>query len=124
MKRYTIADYLSDAEKQRILAHRFVMQGEETGQFDADGVPMVHRDLIPVSVEDGSCPLSYLAGIDNPAPDETAVALAVRSNGVVEYFEDNFDAIATAAAEFIEDWDAGRIPPAELAAALGVAVPS
>lgn len=124
MKRYAIADFLSDAEKQRILAHRFVMKGEETGELDADGAPIVHRGTVPVSVEDRSCPLAYLAGIDSPAPDETAVALAVRSNGVVEYFEDNFDAIANAAADFIEDWDAGKIPPGELAAALGVEVPS
>lgn len=122
MKRYSIADYLTEQDRERILSHRFAVQGEETGEVDADGVPMIHREFIATSVEDGSCPLAYLQGIDSLAPQPVDVALSVRSYGPVDYWEDNFDAISDAAAEFIEDWDAGRIPPAELAAALGAAV--
>lgn len=144
MKRYAIADHLTEDVKQTILSHRFVMRGESTGELDADGIEIIYHDRVPVSVDDRCCPLAYLPRIEEnqSAPDGREVAAAILTKLSFEYPHDAqcespktrygdcecrerlYLALVDAAEDFIEDWDHGKIPPGELAAALGVAVPS
>lgn len=144
MKRYAISDHLTEDVKQRILSHRFVMRGESTGELDADGLEIIYREMVPVSVEDRCCPLAYLPRIEEhqSAPDAREVAAAILTKLSFEYPHDaHCESPATsygdcecrerlylrlvdAADDFIEDWDHGKIPPSELAMALGAAGPS
>lgn len=133
---YAIAQYLTEAQVDAILAHRFVRRGEPTGRLDADGEVILHRELIPASADDCICPMGYLGGIDSPAPSADAVAQVIfrdlpmrwdyhdaqcESSPTTNCGCDDrlWDAVAEAAVDFIEDWDANKIPPEQLAQALG-----
>lgn len=100
---YAIAQYLSGDDKRRMLAHRYTQLGDET----------------PVSVDDGSCPLAYVGGIDlrSLAPEAEDVArILVRR---IDWPSENlYGEIFEAAMAFIDDWDDGKIT--DLHAALGV----
>lgn len=117
---YAIAKYLSDEDKQRILAHRFVRAGEETGERDADGLPIVYVGKVPASIDDEYCPLAYVGGLScalsAPEPEDVALALSARAWPPLsdEQYDERYDA----AEVFINDWDDGKIT--DLYAALGV----
>lgn len=117
---YKIADFLTDEHKQRILAHRYIRPGEPTGE-QLDGEPVIYTGVVPVSADDLVCPLAYIPEVDHneSAPGPMDVAIALNPLHRETYEDDYFDAIGEAAAEFIDDWDAGFIR--DLAAALGVA---
>ncbi len=135
---YAIAQYLTEAQVDAILAHRFVRRGEPTGRLDADGEPITHPLAIPASADDCICPMGYLGGIDSPAPSADEVAEVIFRDLPMRW--DHHDAqcelrtptawdcncddrlwsvVAQAAVDFIEDWDANQIPPERLAQALG-----
>lgn len=119
---YEIAKYLSNEDKQRILDHRFIRRGEETGERDPDGLPLVYHGLVPVSADDQYCPLAYIDGIDSQpsAPGASTVAsILFHRSDYYPYDESFLDTLEDAATEFIEDWDAGKI--SDIAEALGVA---
>lgn len=111
MHRYAIADWLSPEQKQAICAARYEYEH-----------PMAKRPLA-----DGAyCPLGvlYRDGLAdycmNPsAPDGEAFAL--QYSRAVKFLDTPMLRQVTASAQaFIDDWDAGRIPPADLAIALGI----
>ena len=125
MKVYGIAAYLTLEQKQAMATAVYDSRGERGGPLTCDG-----RCAIAVGVPD--CPM-------NPsAPDGETVA-GILYHDAPEYLDlwahvDDYRddeaflaatrrveiEIAQLAQEFIDDWDAGRIPPAELPRALGL----
>jgi hypothetical protein len=114
MKRYGIADYLTDEQKRAAAQAVYDNLGERGQWITWDckcplGVALADRDVIA----------------DQSAPDAESVALCV-----VRERDDGWPgdartialrhAVEAAAAEFINDWDKRRIPPKQLARALGL----
>ncbi len=93
--RYAIADWLTEAQIDAALAHEYG----------------------PIRDVQSYCPLGRALNlVDHPAPPSSEVADVLLGYRVVDA---QWEAVSIAARDFINDWDAGRIPPADLAAALG-----
>lgn len=113
MKRYGIADYLTPEQRRAIAAARYTNVGRTYKQrLTAEG-------CCPLGVLD----LPYI--VSPSAPDGETVALAllrtVDLGDRVAMDEDAWLARVTRLAQaFIDDWDAGRIAPRQLADALGL----
>lgn len=102
--RYRIADYLTIGQKRTALAQ--IYQPTEPGGFEPRCV-------------DGYCPLGRALGdAEWRTPPADHVAGALQRPDVKR--RSSLETIGAAAYVFIEDWDGGLIPPAQLAVALGM----
>lgn len=109
MKVYEISRYLTDEQKQAILAHRYkATLSDGKGRRSADGW----------------CPLGIAVQDEGKTPPGGYVASALTGQRVPDdpacSPDDNWLKAAQAAWEFIDAWDGGKIPPSQLPAALGV----
>lgn len=114
-ERYAIADWLTDEQKQRAIHAAY-------GHH--------HHYRVPTT-EDGYCPLGLaIPETGSEAPSAERVALEIYHDaayraGIREdspEYDGFHDRVLDGAEQFINDWDAGLIPPDQLAIALGVEV--
>jgi hypothetical protein len=106
IKRYAIADYLSNAQKQAILGRTY------TKNKDGD-----------VLCSQGRCPLGVATGTRTPLPATIADCLTSEHGRPWRQRSPQWGAICEAAIEFVADWDDGYLRAEDLPAALGVEAP-
>ncbi len=108
IKRYAIADYLSDVAKRAACSSEYALRSPWSKRRRTD--------------TDTRCPLGRALFVDTgydlyqPSPLSVAHVLSSTAKVAVDYRD-----AERAAGEFIADWDAGRIRPSDLPAALGLA---
>lgn len=106
MKTYAISQYLTDAQKQKILSYQWYLRDDNHCLTATYGDPEDEQDC---------CPLGAATGGGSPPAEILASRLGYRRSTSVEW-----DDVVGAALEFMQDADDGVIAPQDLAAALGV----
>lgn len=105
MRRYAIADYLTDEQKRRACAGRYRARPRNRRLRDSRGC----------------CPLGRALDEVGCAPVPSRVASAIIAPRPITEDWDTWTDIADAASEFIWAWETGALTPGGLAEALGVA---
>jgi hypothetical protein len=108
MRRYRIARYLSDAQKARMVGAAWAPTVVENGYL-GPSAPSWRAGIA------GDCPLAVATGLHG-SPGEADLAWHLTVCGASSAY---CEAVERAVVAFVRDWDAGQIPPDQLAQAIG-----